>query len=228
MTKLEKYLEAIKSLEDWATVMECAIRVSEMYPELLEEAEIQASNQSRKTNGIGALTAIIAGRISSKSLKNVLVDNSFKPRKVKFVSEDEQNISIEEDIKSDVEPLTRIEKIKSDLSQLTEYEKYRIEEIETVTKSLNKYFSLDLEVDHSYALFNDEKQGYHHPDNLQILTKSHNGKKSKKNWEKFKIEEQVEYIRTLITHQSLIYDKFSIDIEPEILDLLVNRLSKVF
>jgi hypothetical protein len=63
---------------------------------------------------------------------------------------------------------------------------------------------LDFEVDHSQALLNPDSPGKHHPDNLQLLLKSHNGKKHSKNWERFSLEEQVEYITTAINLQKIV------------------------
>jgi hypothetical protein len=42
----EKYLEALKTIDDWVQVSECAIKVGELYPELLEKANREAVNQA--------------------------------------------------------------------------------------------------------------------------------------------------------------------------------------
>jgi len=43
MTKSQKYLEALKSFDDWVVVSEWATRVGEIYPDLLEKANEQAA-----------------------------------------------------------------------------------------------------------------------------------------------------------------------------------------
>ena len=67
-----------------------------------------------------------------------------------------------------------------------------------------------------------------HPDNLQLLLKHHNGKKNKKSWERFTFDEQTEYIQKVISLQGLVADKFEIEIDSTILDLLLLRLKKIY
>jgi exopolyphosphatase/pppGpp-phosphohydrolase len=43
MTKTQKYLEALKTFDDWVIVSEWAVRVGELYPDILEAANEQAS-----------------------------------------------------------------------------------------------------------------------------------------------------------------------------------------
>jgi hypothetical protein len=43
MTKSQKYLEALKTFDDWVIVSEWAVRVGELYPDILEAANKQAS-----------------------------------------------------------------------------------------------------------------------------------------------------------------------------------------
>ena len=40
MNITEKYLEALKPLTDWVIVSEWAIKVGELYPDILEKAEM--------------------------------------------------------------------------------------------------------------------------------------------------------------------------------------------
>ncbi len=44
MTKAQKYLEALKTFDDWIIVSEWATKVREVYPDLLAEANAQAEN----------------------------------------------------------------------------------------------------------------------------------------------------------------------------------------
>lgn len=38
MTKVQKYLESLKSFDNWVIVSEWSVRVGELYPDLLEDA----------------------------------------------------------------------------------------------------------------------------------------------------------------------------------------------
>ena len=82
--------------------------------------------------------------------------------------------------------------------------------------------------DHAEVLLNGEKQGDHHPDNLQLLLKYHNGKKNKNSWKRFTLDEQIDYIKQTISLQSLVADKFDVEIDQKILESLINRLKEVY
>jgi len=228
MTKAQKYLEALKIFDDWVIVSEWATKVGEIYPELLAEANDQAAKQANPTTGLRELAARISSRLSSGGFPEVEVDESERPRKVRYISEEDKKVRIEDELEADIEPLTRAERIRKDTDALGEYERYRIEEMETISKQLNRFFSLDFEVDHATALLNPNHSGSHHPDNLQLLIKAHNGKKNKKNWERFSIEEQIEYIKHVIALQTLIASRLEIKLVDDVLDSLMERLQKVY
>ena len=82
-----------------------------------------------------------------------------RPRRVRYISEAQKEERIEEELEADIEPLTRAERIRQDTQALSEIERYRIEEFETIAKQLNKFFSLDFEVDHAFALLNPSEAG---------------------------------------------------------------------
>jgi ribonuclease BN (tRNA processing enzyme) len=228
MTKAQKYLEALKTFDDWVIVSEWAIKVGEVYPDLLAEANVQAEQQANPTTGLRELAARISSRLSSGGFPEVEVDESERPRKVRYISEAAKKVLLEDELEADIEPLTRAERIRKDTEALGEYERYRIEEMETIAKQLNRFFSLDFEVDHATALLNPTQQGSHHPDNLQLLIKAHNGKKNKKNWERFSIDEQIEYIKHVIALQTLIAGRLDITLVDDVLDSLLERLVKVY
>ena len=185
MTKAQKYLEALKTFDDWVIVSEWATKVGEEYPDILSEANKQAAGQARPTTGLRELAARISSRLSTGGFPDVEIDESESPRRVRYISETDKKVRIEDELKADIEPITRKEIIDKDLEKLSEYERYRIEEMETIARQLRQFFSLDFEVDHALALLNPDEAGSHHPDNLQLLIKAHNGKKNKKNWERF-------------------------------------------
>ncbi len=220
MTKTQKYLEALKTFDDWVIVSEWAVRVGELYPDILEEAN--------DTTGLRELAARISSRLSTGGFPEVEIDDSERPRKVRYISEAQKEERIEEELEADIEPLTRAERIRQDSERLSEIERYRIEEFETIAKQLNKFFSLDFEVDHAHALLNPSQAGKHHPDNLQLLIKAHNGKKNKKNWQRFTLEEQKEYIQKVIALQTLIASRLEISLVDDVLDSLLERLERVY
>ncbi len=228
MTKSQKYLEALKTFDDWIIVSEWAVRVGELYPDILEAANQQASNQANQTTGLRELAARISSRLSTGGFPEVEIDDSERPRKVRYGSDDQKQERIDEELEADIEPLTRAERIRYDTQDLTEVERYRIEEIETISKQLNRFFSLDFEVDHATALLNPVKSGKHHPDNLQLLIKAHNTKKNKNNWQRFTLEEQQAYIKQVIVLQTMISQRLEINLVDNVLDSLLDRLEKVF
>ena len=76
MKIVEKYLEAIKTFTDYVTISEWAIKFSEMYPEELEKANEQASNQKNDTTGLREIAARISSNISSgKWAKELSIDD---------------------------------------------------------------------------------------------------------------------------------------------------------
>ena len=228
MTKAQKYLEALKTFDDWVIVSEWAVRVGELYPELLEAANEQAANQANDTTGLRELAARISSRLSTGGFAEVEIDDSERPRRVRYISQAQKEERIEEELEADIEPLTRAERIRQDTQTLTEVERYRIEEFETIAKQLNKFFSLDFEVDHASALLNPSEAGKHHPDNLQLLIKAHNGKKNKKNWQRFALGEQKEYIQKVIALQTMISSRLEISLVDDVLESLLERLGKIY
>jgi len=229
MTKGQKYLEALKSFDDWTIVSDWAYRVGEMYPDLLETANQQAAGHANETTGLRELAARISSRVSTGGFGNdIEIDDSERPRKVRYATELEKQARAEHELEEDIEPLTRAERIRKDSESLTVHEEYRIGEFEAISKQLNRFFGLDFEVDHAEALLNPSEPGKHHPDNLQLLIKAHNGKKNKSNWQRFSFEEQKDYIETVIKLQKLVVQKFGIEITSDILDSLIARLEKVY
>lgn len=228
MTKSQKYLEALKTFDEWITVSEWAVKVGELYPAILEEANEQASKQKNDTTGLRELAARISSRLSTGGFPEVEIDESQRPRLVHYMTSNEKKSREEDELESDIEPLTRAEKIRQSLASLSEYERYRIEEMEAIAKQFNRFFSVDFEVDHAHALLNPSDAGSHHPDNLQLLIKVHNGKKNKSNWKRFSIEEQIEYIKHVIALQTLIASRLDVNLVDDVLDSLLERLSKVY
>jgi len=228
MTKTQKYLASLKNCKSWVTVLEWAEKVCELYPEILEDANRQVQSHATETTGLRAITARLSSKLSSNDYENIEIDDSERPRKVRYVSADVKQELLNEELEADVEPLTRKEKIESDTKNLTTYEQYRIDEFYALTAQFKKYFGFEFEVDHAKALLNDEEAGRHHPDNLQLLLKAHNAKKNKKNWKRFSFEEQKQYIEQVVALQMTIASRLEIELVDEVLDSLFEKLQKIY
>ena len=221
MTKTDKYLEALKQCEGWVTAAEWALKVAELYPKILEEAEEQAKGQKNETTGMRELTARIHSNVSRGAYKGEIeVDTSERPRKFRYATKEELDRIEEEELQEEMEELTRAERIRRDFQDLNIHERYRLEEMEAIAKTFNHYFKTDLEVDHATSLF---EGGRHHPDNMQIISKTHNRIKSKSSWNRMSLEKQIEYLRRLKEYHSVLFD-----VDDEIFESLMGRLQKVY
>lgn len=225
----EKYLETLKTFTDYVTISDWAIKFGEMYPDELEKANEQASKQKNETTGLRELAARMSSRLASGGFANsVHVDDSERPKKVKYITKDQLEENIQKDIEEDIEPLKRQDIINNAVDKMEVFDLYKISEFENIQKAFKQFFGLDFEIDHAKALLNTEKQGNHHPSNLQLLLKYHNGKKNKKSWQRFTFKEQSEYIKKSIALHDLVADKFHIEIDNKILESILNRLKEVY
>ena len=89
-------------------------------------------------------------------------------------------------------------------------------------------FYLDFELEHAKALLNDKDPGLHHPDNIQVLLKSHNRMKSSDNWERFSLVEQMEYIKSAVILQKMVSRRMGIEIDDSVIDSILHRLKAVY
>lgn len=229
MSIRDKYLEALKTFDDWVIVSEWAKRFGELYPELLAKAEQEAANQANETTGVREIAARISSAISTGTYENQIeIDTSERPRKVRFVPEESRSEHDAQEVEDDVAPLKRDEIIKQAFDAMTVQEKYRVTEFEEIAKKLKSYFGLNFEVDHAAALLNQKMPGNHHPDNFQLLLKAHNAKKNNSNWDRFTIDEQTSYIQTAVKLQVLVAPRMNIEMDQSVIDMLIERLSKVY
>lgn len=223
MTITDQYLEALKQTEGWVTGGEWALRVAEVYPDLLEKANEQAQGQATPTTGMRELTARIHSSIGRGAYEGkVEIDTTERPRKIRYATEEEIQKHVDEELDEEMDSLTRTQKIKLDYETLSNYDKYRIQELESIAKTFNSYFKTDIEVDHSKALMGDTP-GMHHPDNLQLLSRTHNRIKSKSSWERMSLEKQLEYIERMMEYHKLVFQ-----IDEGILASLVDRIKKIY
>lgn len=225
----ESYLQALRAINDWTTVSDWAIRVGEMFPELLEKANKEAKNHKRATTGIREIAARISSWVSTDGFAGKIeVDESERPKRVRILTKEAATHYQEKSLESDLEPLTRSQRIKSDEDLLGTIEKYRIAELDAIIKQLKDFFNLDFELEHAKAILNPKDPGKHHPDNLQILLKSHNRQKSNDNWDRFSLQEQIEYIQAVVKVQKLVSAKMKIDLHDEVIGSIIERLKLIY
>lgn len=225
----EKYLETLKSFDDYVTVSEWAEEVVKKYPEILKKAEKNVINHKVPTSALQQVTRQISSEITrGKYAEYIKIDDTERPRRVKYISKEELDENTTQDIEEDLEPLNRkeIEKYSEDKMALKEL--YRLDEFRNIQKAFKTFFKLDFELDHAKALLNKQDAGEHHPDNFQLILKYHNGKKSNNNWKRFTIKEQIEYIEKAIALQSLLASRLDIVIDKAILDSILSRLKAVY
>ena len=225
----QKYLEALKLLEGSVTVLEWATKVGQIYPEILAKADQEALAQKNETTGIKEITARISSNISRGAYASQIeIDTSERPRKVRYLNEEDIISHEKNDIEEDLSPLTRYQKIKQDETNLSTKEKYRLAEFETIISQLRSFFNLDFEFEHAQAILNPINPGKHHPDNIQLLLKSHNRMKSSNNWERFTIDEQIEYIKAAVSIQKLVSTKMNIELEEDVISQIIERLRLIY
>ncbi len=225
----EKYLEALRQINDWTTVSDWAIKVGEMYPDLLEKANKEAKAYKRPSTGIREIAARISSWVSTDGFAGKIeIDESERPKRVRILSEEAASHYQEDSLEADLEPLTRAQKIKTDEALLGTKEKYRLAEFEAIIGQLKNFFNLDFEFEHAKAILNQSDPGKHHPDNIQILLKSHNRLKSNDNWERFTLKEQIEYVEAVVKVQKLVSKKMNIDLQDDVIGSIIERLKLVY
>ena len=234
MKKKDKYIEALKSLDGFVIVSEWAETFANMFPEDMESANTDAERQNKKkdknfTTGLREIAARLSSRTSSGAFgSNIEIDNSERPKRVRFIDDDEKKDVEQRSIEEDIEPLKRNEIIKNAINSLEAKQLYRLMQFEQIKNDLNKWFKTSFEIEHSTALLNQDQQGSHHPDNIQLLIKSHNAKKSSQNWNRFSLKEQIEYINKVIELQKLVLGNFNLEFEKYILEDILDRLKRIY
>jgi len=225
----DKYIAALKSLDDYATVSEWAEKFSIMFPDDFQRAEKQALNQAKPSTGLREIAARMSALLSdAKKPVEITIDHSERPRRVKYISTAEASENNERELSDDLEPLRRQDIINNAKQSLDVVDVYRMGELENIQRAFKQFFGLDFEIDHAEALLSQEKQGEHHPENLQLLLKFHNGKKNNNNWKRFSFEEQSEYIKKAIELQSSVAQNFGIEISNKIMSNLLKRLKEIY
>ena len=225
----EKYLTALKQIDSWTTVYDWALKVGELFPELLEKANAQAKQQKRPSTGIREIAARISSRVSTGGWAGTIeVDTSERPRRVRLLSPEAARDYVALETEEDLEPISRNQKIRADEAKLSTKDQYRVAEFDAIATQIKAFFGLDFECDHAKALLNPTEPGDHHPDNLQLLLKAHNRTKSHSNWTRFTLEEQIEYIHAAVRLQRVVAKRMDIDLQEDVITALIERVRAVY
>jgi len=223
VTKKEHYLEVLKTFDRAVTILEWAKKVVELHPENLQ----QINSKTNETMTLKELVSGLSLKVSEGVFDNVVVDNCKPYRRVQYVSETVKNTLMSRARAKDIELILLESKIKQDIQKSTESDRYRLEEFSNIVKQLNRYFKLDFQLHHTHSLLRDSKLGKHHVGNLEVLTEAH-GKLKKDAQKRFSIEEQKAYIKRIIAIHLMIRTDIELDLRDEVLDMLLERLTKVY
>ncbi|NJL23756.1 MAG: hypothetical protein HC902_00280 [Calothrix sp. SM1_5_4] len=129
MSIRDRYLESLKMIGGWAIISEWAIKFGEMYPDLLAKAHQEALKQKRPSTGLREIAARMSSAVSTGAFEGkVEVDESERPRKVRYLTEAEAQEYLDKEIEQDTEPLSRAEKIQEDEKSLGQRDLYRVNE----------------------------------------------------------------------------------------------------
>ena len=225
----DKYIEALRSIKGWTTVSEWSFKVGELFPDILDKANQEAKSHKRPTTGIREIAARISSAVSTgRFTGQIEIDESERPKRVRILSAEDAAHYKEKDLESDLEPITRAQRIKADEATLDTRAKYRLAEFEAIIGQLKYFFDLDFEFEHAKAILNPKDPGKHHPDNIQILLKSHNRLKSNDNWDRFTLQEQIEYIEAVVKVQKLVAKRMNLDLQEDVINSIIERLKLVY
>ena len=221
MAKRDKLIETLQTFNKPVTIVEWVKRIVELYPSILTQLK------GGKEIDVRELTAILSLKVSKNEFPNIVIVQNEPYRKIQYMTEEEKKAFIAKVVTEDIEPVEKDEKIKEDLENFTELDRYRVEEFHNIVKQLNEHFDLNLILSQVTESKNKKLEGKYHADNLQILTKEHTV--SELNTQnKFTIDEQKSYIKRVIIVFSMVNKGLDIDARDEVLDLLLERLSKVY
>ena len=133
MSMRSKYLEALKTFDDWVVFSELAQRFGEIHPDLLAKAKREVENQANETTGLREIAARISSVISNGAYENQIeIDTSERPRKVRCIPVNLRQEHDAQEIEEDIAPLRRDERIKRDISEWHPKDKYRSDEFEVI------------------------------------------------------------------------------------------------
>jgi len=223
MTKQEKFIEVLRTFDTAVTVSEWANRVVEQYPAILN----QINSKTNEPMTLKALATTMSLKVSRGEFSELKVLDSEPYRRVMYLTENKKNDLTKMEVTKDVEAIVLESKMNDDIKKSTEQDRYRLEELSSICTQLNKYFRLNFNFHHAQSLSSTTKSGRHHVDNIQLLTTEHSLFKED-GTKKFSIEEQKAYIKRVISVHMMIDKSIDINLTDEILEMLLDRLEKIY
>ena len=223
MTKTDKFIEILQTFNHSVTIAEWSKRIVELYPAVLT----QQNGKNSETMTLRELTARMSLKVSKEEFAGVIIENNFSYRKVQYLDSGMKKEYIKKIANKDIEPIIIEERMQEDINKLNESERYRIEEFINITDQLNRYFNLNFQLHHALSLTNTKDVGKHYADNIQLLTVEHTLLREDGE-QKFTIEEQKGYIKRIIVIHTMVSKHLDITLTDEVLDMLLDRLAKVY
>jgi hypothetical protein len=170
------------------------------------------------------LTTAISIKLSKGELPQVEIENALPYRKVHYLSNSAQKALIKEHANRDREPMLLEAYVEEGVLKLNESERYRVEEFKSIVDQLNRYFNMNFEL---HYLSTKQKRGKYHPDTFELLTSEHIIKRGHEKV-RFTIESQKAYIRRVLVVDSMVSKALDMNLTDEVLDLLLDRLEKIY
>jgi hypothetical protein len=221
MTKKERFINVLRTFERPVTLSEWTNRIIEYYPVVLN----QINSQTNELMTPKALASTLKRKVSRGEYPEVkIVDLGSYRDRLYMVKNNQLNP------KKEFKDITkrRLERRREKTTQkYSAQEKYRFEEFNTICRQLNKYFGVDFKIDYAASLSHTPKRGRDYLEQIQLLTKEHSQIK-KDDAKRFSIEEQKAYIKRVISVQMMLDRSMEIHLTDDILEMLLDRLEKVY
>ena len=223
VTKKEQYVEVLKTFDKEVTILEWAKRVVAMHPITLQQINSNTNEPMTFKELVSKLSLIV----SEGEFQNIMVDDSEPYRKVRYISTTDKSNLISKIHTKDMELIVIESRKEEDIKKSTEFDLYRLEEFAHIIKQLNRYFKLDFKLHHTYSLLMDNQSAKHHVGNLEILREGDSRLKEDGD-KRFTIEEQKAYIKRVISVHLMIVKEIDITLTDEVLEMLLDRLTRVY
>jgi len=221
MTKKERFVNVLSTFERPVTLSEWTNRIIEYYPAILNQINSQTNEpMTHKTLASTLSLKVLRGEFPEVKILDL------ESRKNALYMVENKNLSQGKAFKNTTKRRfdSRREKITQKYSN---QDKYRFEEFNNICRQLNKYFGLDFKLDYAQSLSHTQKRGRDYLENIQLLIKEHTLLKKDKS-KRFSIEEQKAYIKRVISVHMMLDRSIDINLMDDILEMLLDRLEKVY
>ena len=221
MTKKERFVNVLSTFERPVTLSEWANRIIEYYPAILNQINSQTNEpMTHKTLASTLSLKVLRGEFPEVKVLDL------GSRKNTLYMVENKDLSQGKGFK-DVTKRRLDRRREKTTQKYSNQDKYRFEEFNNICRQLNKYFGLDFKLDYAQSLSHTQKRGRDYLENIQLLTKEHTLLK-KDELKRFSIEEQKAYIKRVISVHMMLDRSIDINLTDDILEMLLDRLEKVY